>query len=82
MLTEHTRPKNGDPGDTETVSEDETFNSQIPLWKKPRAKSSRGIQRVHKSKFHDYDDPLLTIHFSGEGVVSYDALLFIRKRAV
>ena len=33
----HTRPKNGDPKDTETVTEDETLNSQIPLWKKPKS---------------------------------------------
>lgn len=37
METEHTRAKNGDPGDTETVTEDETLNSMIPIWKKAKS---------------------------------------------
>ncbi|MEZ4509668.1 MAG: molecular chaperone HtpG, partial [Eubacteriales bacterium] len=80
MLTEHTRPKNGDPGDTETVAEDETLNSMIPLWKKARSEiKPEEYNEFFKSKFHDFDDPLLTIHFSGEGAVNYDALLYIPK---
>ena len=76
----HTRPKNGDPKDTESVTEDETLNSQIPLWKKPKSELKEAdYNEFYKSKFHDYEDPLLTIHFSGEGVVSYDALLYIPK---
>lgn len=82
MLTEHTRPKNGDAGDTETVTEDETLNSMIPLWKKAKSEIKENeYNEFYKSKFHDYEDPLLTIHFSGEGVVSYDALLYIPKNA-
>ena len=76
----HTRPKNGDPKDTETVTEDETLNSMIPLWKKAKSElTETDYNAFYKSKFHDYEDPLLTIHFSGEGVVSYDALLYIPK---
>ena len=76
----HTRPKNGDPKDTETVTEDETLNSQIPLWKKAKSElTETDYNAFYKGKFHDYEDPLLTIHFSGEGVVSYDALLYIPK---
>lgn len=80
MLAEHTRPKNGDPKDTETVTEDETLNSMIPLWKKAKSEIKENeYNEFYKSKFHDFEDPLLTIHFSGEGVVSYDALLYIPK---
>ena len=80
MAHTHTRPKNGDPKDTETVTEDETLNSMIPLWKKPKSElKDEDYNEFYKSKFHDYEDPLLTIHFSGEGVVSYDALLYIPK---
>jgi molecular chaperone HtpG len=80
MLAEHTRPKNGDPKDTETVTEDETLNSMIPLWKKAKSEIKENeYNEFYKSKFHDFEDPLLTIHFSGEGVVSYDAVLYIPK---
>jgi molecular chaperone HtpG len=76
----HTRPKNGDPKDAETVTDDETLNSMIPLWKKAKSElKDEDYNEFYKSKFHDYEDPLLTIHFSGEGVVSYDALLYIPK---
>ena len=80
MAHTHTRPKNGEPKDTESVTEDETLNSQIPLWKKSKSElKDADYNEFYKSKFHDYEDPLLTIHFSGEGVVSYDALLYIPK---
>ena len=80
MESSHTRAKNGDPGDTETVTEDETLNSMIPIWKKVKSElTETDYHAFYKSKFHDYEDPLLTIHFSGEGVVNYDALLYIPK---
>ncbi len=80
MQMQHTRPKNGEPGDTETVTEDETLNSQIPLWKKAKKEiKPEEYNEFYKSKFHDFEDPLLTIHFSGEGAVNYDALLYIPK---
>ena len=80
MQMEHTRAKDGKEGEYETVVEDETLNSQIPLWKKSKAEiKPEEYTAFYKDKFHDYEDPLLTIHFSGEGVVSYDALLYIPK---
>ena len=54
--------------------------AMIPLWKKAKSElTETDYNAFYKSKFHDYEDPLLTIHFSGEGVVSYDALLYIPK---
>jgi len=80
MLMEHSRPKDGKEGEYETYTEDETLNSMIPLWKKSKKEiTPEDYNTFYKEKFHDYEDPLLTIHFSGEGVVSYDALLFIPK---
>ncbi len=80
MLMEHTRPVEGEEDKTETYTEDETLNSMIPLWKKSKKEiKPDDYNAFYKEKFHDYEDPLLTIHFSGEGVVSYDALLFIPK---
>ncbi len=80
MLMEHSRPKDGADGEYETYTEDETLNSMIPLWKKSKQEiKPEDYNAFYKEKFHDYEDPLLTIHFSGEGIVSYDALLFIPK---
>ena len=37
MLTEHSHLKEGSENEYETVTEDETLNSMVPLWKKPKA---------------------------------------------
>lgn len=80
MRMEHTHQKEGAKDEYETVVEDETLNSMIPLWKKTRAEVTlEEYNAFYRDKFRDYEDPLLTIHFSGEGAVSYDALLYIPK---
>ena len=80
MLVEHSHKKEGEDNAYETVLEDETLNSMIPLWKKTRAEiTPEEYGAFYHDKFHDYEDPLLTIHFSGEGAVNYDALLYIPK---
>jgi len=80
MFMEHSRPKDGKEGEYETYTEDETLNSMIPLWRKFKKDiKPEEYNAFYKEKFHDYEDPLLTVHFSGEGAVNYDALLFIPK---
>ncbi|HRX57949.1 MAG TPA: molecular chaperone HtpG [Eubacteriales bacterium] len=80
MLMEQTRAKEGTEGEYETYTEDETLNSMVPLWKKTKKEIKPDeYNAFYKEKFHDPEDPLLTIHFSGEGAVSYDALLYIPK---
>ncbi len=80
MQMEHSRKKEGTKDEYETYTEDETLNSQIPLWKKSRSEiKPEEYNAFYHDKFHDYEDPLLTIHFSGEGAVNYDALLYIPK---
>ncbi len=84
MQMEHTRAKAGtetaEKPEYETYIEDETLNSMIPLWKKAKSElTPEAYNAFYKEKFHDYEDPLLTIHFGGEGAVTYDALLFLPK---
>ena len=62
--------------------EEKPLNTQTALWK--RAK--KDVKKEEYSEFykhfaHDYTDPLETIHFSGEGQVEFQALLFIPERA-
>lgn len=59
-----------------------TLNSMIPLWKR----SKKGIkdaeyQDFYRDNFFDYEAPIKNIHFSVEGNVAFDALLFIPKKA-
>ena len=58
------------------------LNTMTALWK--RAKKDvkpEEYAEFYKHLTHDYDEPLETIHFSGEGQVEFKALLFLPKTA-
>lgn len=62
----------------ETYREDERLNSMVPIWKKKKSEiTADEYNEFYKSKFFDWNDPLKVIHTNVEGVISYDALLFI-----
>lgn len=66
----------------ETVIENETLNSMVPLWRKNKNElKSEDYNNFYKEKFFDYTDPLKYIHSKIEGTVTYDSLLFIPARA-
>ena len=84
MLCTHSRKVESSEKDKEptweSYEEEETLNSRIPLWKKPKEDvTDEQLNRFYQDKFHDYDDPLLTIRTSAEGAVSYTGLMFIPK---
>lgn len=54
------------------------INSMIPLWKKNKSKIKEDeYNSFYQDKFYDYIKPLKVIHTKAEGLVSYDALMFI-----
>ena len=56
------------------------INSMVPLWKKDKKKvKTEEYNNFYKDKFMDYMDPIKIIHTKVEGLVSYDAILFIPK---
>ena len=62
----------------ETVVEDQTLNSMIPLWKRQKSKiTDEEYNQFYKDHFYDYQDPQKVIHFSVEGTTSFTALLYI-----
>ncbi|MCS5421115.1 MULTISPECIES: molecular chaperone HtpG [Psychrilyobacter] len=64
----------------ETV-ELEKINSQTPLWKKSKTKiTEEEYNEFYQGKFHDWTDPLKTIHFKVEGNLDYAALLYIPSK--
>ena len=81
MLMPHPQIKEGsDPENPEfeEVFEYEVFNSMVPLWQRKRADVTREeYEEFYKSTFQDDTPPLETITASVEGMVSYDALMFI-----
>ncbi len=62
--------------------DNETVNSQIPIWQRTRQEATdEDCIRYYKDKYHDDKDPLAVIRVNAEGAVSYRALLFIPASA-
>ena len=84
MLMPHPQIKEGsDPQNPEyeEVYEYEVFNSMVPLWQRKRADVTKEeYEEFYKSTFQDDLVPLETITVSVEGIVSYDALMFIPEK--
>ena len=82
---EHSRqkPKPEDAGDDykpeyEQVKEWETINSMVPIWQRPKSQVTKEeYNDFYKSKFGDWQDPVLSIHVAAEGNFEYKALLYI-----
>ena len=50
----------------------------VPIWKKSKKElTDEDYNSFYTGKFYDYQPPLLHIHTSVEGAVTYTAMLFI-----
>ena len=75
------RPKADKPDEYETVTEEQTLNSMVPLWRKNKNEvKPEEYNEFYKNKFFDFTDPLRVIHSHTEGAATYHALLFIPAR--
>ncbi len=85
MEMEHSRqkPKPEDAGEDykpeyEQVREWETINSMVPIWQRPKSQVTKEeYNDFYKSKFGDWQDPILSIHVAAEGNFEYKALLYV-----
>lgn len=75
--------ENGEPKkDWVTSIKEETVNSMVPIWQKPKSEASdEECFKFYKEKFRDWEDPVSVIRVNAEGAVSYKAMLFIPKTA-
>lgn len=65
----------------EDYYEDDRLNSMVPIWKKKKSEiTDEEYNEFYKTKFYDWNDPLKVIHTNVEGIVSYDALLYIPSK--
>lgn len=62
----------------ETVVEEQTLNSMIPLWKKRKSEITKEeYNDFYKSQFNDFNDPSKVIHVNAEGTTSFNAIIYI-----
>ena len=78
MLVSSERLKEGSTDEYETVTEDETLNSMVPLWKKDSADvTDDEMNSFYREKYFDWNEPLKVIRQKAEGMSNFEALLFI-----
>lgn len=78
MDMEVSKLKEGSKDEYETVTENQTLNSMIPLWRRNKKDIKKAeYDSFYSAKFFDYTAPRKVIHYSVEGNLSYHALLFI-----
>lgn len=62
----------------ETVLEDDTLNSMLPIWKKDKKDITEDeYNNFYTERFYDYEKPMKVINTSVEGLCSYNAILYI-----
>lgn len=77
-----TKPSEDKEGEYEQVTETKTLNSMIPLWRKNKSEiTEEEYNSFYSDKFYDFEKPAKVIHSKVEGQATYDALLYIPKRA-
>ncbi len=73
--------ENKEDEEEHTHLELETINSMLPIWKKNKNEvTEEELNNFYKSKFMDYQDPITSIHINVEGMLTYNALLFLPKK--
>ena len=86
MEVEERRPteetKDDEEPKYETVREEQTLNSMVPLWQKNKKDvTQEEYLNFYRDKFFDYEEPVGIIHIAVEGAVTYKALLYIPAKA-
>lgn len=80
-MTESKR-KEGSEDEYETVVTPTQLNSMVPIWRKNKNEiTEEEYEEFYKSKFYDFEKPLLTVHSKTEGQVTYDALVYVPSHA-
>jgi len=82
MNVEISKPIADTENEYETIIELQTLNSMVPLWKRNKKDiTEEEYDNFYTDKFMDWEKPQKVIHYSIEGTLSYQALLFIPSNA-
>ncbi len=73
-----TKPKEDNKEEFEEYKEEETVNSMVPIWRKNKNElKAEDYENFYAEKHYGFDKPIKYIHTSVDGIVSYNAILFI-----
>ncbi|WNS44870.1 molecular chaperone HtpG [Paenibacillus sp. MMS20-IR301] len=72
------QPKEGAENEFIDVTEEQTVNSMVPIWRKNKSElKEEDYNNFYSEKRYGFDKPLKHIHISADGAVVYNAILFI-----
>ncbi len=78
MEVNKTRLKEETEDEYENYTEVETVNSMVPIWKKNKLNlKDEDYENFYSEKHFGFDKPLSHLHVSVDGVIRYNAVLFI-----
>lgn len=75
------RLKEGSEDEYEEYIEEETVNNMVPIWKKNKNElTEEDYESFYNEKHYGFDKPLKSIHLSIDGLVRYNAILYIPSK--
>ncbi|MCY6370595.1 molecular chaperone HtpG [Clostridium ganghwense] len=75
------KPKEGSEKEYEEYIEEQTVNSMVPIWRKNKNELNKeDYDNFYSEKHYGFDKPIKHIHTSVDGMVSYNAILFIPEK--
>lgn len=81
MMVNKRRLKEGTDNEYEDYLEDETLNSMVPIWRRNKSElTSEDYENFYTEKHFGFDKPIKYTHISAEGLVNYNAILYIPSR--
>lgn len=81
MEVTKSKPKEGSDKEYEQYKEEETVNSMVPIWRKNKNElAGEDYENFYAEKHYGFDKPLKYVHINAEGLIKYDAILYIPQK--
>ncbi len=82
MEVTNTKLKEGTEDEYEDITEEQTVNSMVPIWRKNKNElQDEDYENFYTEKRYGFDKPLKHLHISVDGMIRYDAIMFIPESA-
>ncbi len=82
MAVTVSKKKEGSENEYESVTEIQTLNSMVPLWKRSQSEVTKEeYDSFYREKYYDYQPPCRVINQKSEGTATFTALLFVPSHA-
>ncbi|WP_461205359.1 molecular chaperone HtpG [Clostridium sp. DL1XJH146] len=81
MEVTESKLKEGSETEYEEFKEEQIVNSMIPIWKKNRSElTEEDYNNFYAEKHYGFDKPVKHLHVRAEGMISYNAILYIPEK--